>query len=180
MPDAPIRVLLVEDNPADAAVVRLALAESLHVQFQVQVVASLVDAFKLIATDCFEVVLLGLSLLGGTALETVDRLGASNPGTPVVVLGKRDDLEFISRGLIKFGAQDYLVKGEFDSRLLARSLLTNAIERKRIEQELATGARRCAGGVEAERGLSGHDEPRDPHPDERDHRDDRDAARYEA
>jgi len=136
MPDAPIRVLLIEDAPAEAALVRLALAESVYVQFQVQVVASLADAFKLIATDRFEVVLLGCSLPDGAAQETVDRVKGSNPGTPVVVLAKRDDPES-SRGLIKFGAQDYLVKGEFDSRLLARSL-TNAIERKRIERELAT------------------------------------------
>jgi signal transduction histidine kinase len=144
MPDAPIRVLLVEDSPADAAVVRLTLAESLHAPFQVQVVVSLADAFKLIATDTFEVVLLGLSLPDGSVQETVDRVAASNPGTPVVVLGKRDDPKF-GRGLVKLGAQDYLVKGEFDSRLLARSL-TNAIERKRIERELATA---CDGALEA-------------------------------
>jgi len=146
MSDAPIKVLLIEDIPADAAVVRLALAESECVRFQVQVVASLSDASTGIASDSFEVVLLGLSLPDGPTKETMDRVRTSNPRAPVVVLGERDDPEF-GRELVKFGAQDYLVKGQFDNRLLARSL-TYAIERKRIEQELASAR---DGALEASR-----------------------------
>lgn len=65
MSDAPIKVLLVEDTPADAAEVRLALAESDYVRFQVQVVDSLSEAFKVIATDSFDAMLLGLWLPDG-------------------------------------------------------------------------------------------------------------------
>src|SRR5713226_8183565 len=115
MPDAPIRVLLVEDNPGDARLVQIALGESVVVRFEVR---------------------LDLSLPDCPSAETVDRVSAANARTPIVVLTGLDDEDF-SRGLVKVGAQDYLVKGQFDNRLLARSL-TYAIERKRIEQELAT------------------------------------------
>lgn len=136
MPDAPIRVLLIEDNPGDARLVQLALAESRGVRFQVRALASLSAALTAIATDNFDVVLLDLSLPDCAARETLDRIAAATSRTPIVVLTGLDDEDF-SRGLVKFGAQDYLIKGQFDSRLLTRSL-TYAIERKRTQQELAT------------------------------------------
>jgi len=136
MPDAPIRVLLVEDNPGDARLVQIALGESVVVRFEVRLVASMTEALKVIPTDRFDIVLLDLSLPDCPSAETVDRVSAANARTPIVVLTGLDDEDF-SRGLVKVGAQDYLVKGQFDNRLLARSL-TYAIERKRIEQELAT------------------------------------------
>ncbi len=136
MPDAPIRVLLVEDNPGDARLVQIALSESVGVRFEVRLVASMTEALKVIPTDRFDIVLLDLSLPDCPSAETVDRVSAANARTPIVVLTGLDDEDF-SRGLVKVGAQDYLVKGQFDNRLLARSL-TYAIERKRIEQELAT------------------------------------------
>jgi two-component system cell cycle response regulator len=86
--------------------------------------------------DNFDVVLVDLSIPDCPLLETVQRVAAGTSETPLVVLTGLDDEDF-SRGLVKFGAQDYLVKGEFDSRLLIRSL-TYAIERKRTQTELAT------------------------------------------
>jgi DNA-binding response OmpR family regulator len=136
MLDAPIRVLLIEDNPGDARLVQLALAESRGVRFQVRALASLSAALTAIATDNFDVVLLDLSLPDCAARETLDRITAATSRIPIVVLTGLDDEDF-SRGLVKFGAQDYLIKGQFDSRLLTRSL-TYAIERKRTQQELAT------------------------------------------
>ncbi len=149
MPDAPIKVLLVEDNPGDARLVELALAESHRVRFQVRAVASLSEALKAIVTDNFDAVLLDLSLPDCPMRETVDRITAAISRTPIVVLTGLDDEEF-SRALAKVGAQDYLVKGQFDSRLLARSL-TYAIERKRTEHELATAR---DGALEASRQKS--------------------------
>jgi len=61
MPEAPIKVLLVEDNPGDARLVRLALATSRAVRFEVRLVASMTEALKVIATDSFDIVLLDLS-----------------------------------------------------------------------------------------------------------------------
>jgi DNA-binding response OmpR family regulator len=80
MSDAPIKVLLIEDIPADAAAVRLALAESEYVRFQVRVVSSLSEASRVIATDSFAVVLLGWSLSAGPAKQTLVQVRASNPG----------------------------------------------------------------------------------------------------
>ena len=135
-PDTPIKVLLIEDNPGDARLVQLALAETRIVRFQVCIDASLSAALKTLATDNFDVVLLDLSLPDCPLLETVQRVAAATSETPIVVLTGLDDEDF-SRGLVKFGAQDYLVKGEFDSRLPIRSL-TYAIERKRTQTDLAT------------------------------------------
>jgi two-component system, sensor histidine kinase and response regulator len=136
MPDAPTRVLLIEDNPGDARLVQLALAESRGARFEVAHATSMSEALKVIATDNFDAVLLDLSLPDCARNETVERVTAANSRIPIVVLTGLDDEDF-SRSLVKFGAQDYLIKGQFDSRSLARSL-TYAIERKRTERELAT------------------------------------------
>jgi two-component system sensor histidine kinase/response regulator len=136
MPEAPKKVLLVEDDPADARLVQTALADSRGVRFDVRRVACMAEALKCIATAHFDVVLLDLSLPDCAPRETVERIRGEFQKTPIVVLTGLDDEDF-GRSMVQFGVQDYLIKGQFDSRLLARSL-TYAIERKRTERELAT------------------------------------------
>ncbi len=65
----------------------------------------------------------------------MEQVSAAAPLLPMVVLTGYEDERF-SREIVKFGAQDYLVKGQFDGRLLARSLCY-AIERKKTQLELA-------------------------------------------
>jgi two-component system sensor histidine kinase/response regulator len=135
MPDEPIHVLLIEDNPGDARLVTMALAESRAARFEVYHAARLGQGIERLRAAGFHVVLLDLSLPDCSPNETIARVTDAAAGLPIIVMTGLDD-EHFSRDLVKRGAQDYLVKGQFDSRLLTRALFY-AIERKRIEGELA-------------------------------------------
>jgi two-component system sensor histidine kinase/response regulator len=135
MPDEPIKVLLIEDNPGDARLVTLALAESRAARFEVVHEARLEQGVERLRSGGFHAVLLDLSLPDCSPYQTIARLTEAAADLPIIVMTGLDDERF-SRDVVKRGAQDYLVKGQFDSRLLTRALFY-AIERKSIEGELA-------------------------------------------
>jgi len=135
MADGPIRVLLVEDNPADARLLREHLAEPGTEQFHVTHAACLAEAVRFLKADRFDLALLDLSLPDSQSLETVRRTRGEAPDTPIVVLTGLDD-EALGTEAVREGAQDYLVKGQADCRLLSRSI-RYALERHRTEQALA-------------------------------------------
>jgi two-component system sensor histidine kinase/response regulator len=135
MPDTLIRVLLIEDNPADARLVTVALAESRQTRFEVKTAARLSIALDHLRHDQFDVVLLDLSLPDCPREQTISRVTTAAARLPIVVLTGLDD-ELLGREIVKLGAQDYLVKGQFDGRLLTRALFY-AIQRKRSEEKLA-------------------------------------------
>ncbi len=135
MTEKSIKVLLIEDNPIDARLIEVELNESGVAQNLVRTVPNLSDGLTALAADNFDVVLTDLSLPDGDPAETIERVTGAASRTPIVVLTGLDDEEF-GRAALKLGAQDYLVKGQFDARLLGRSM-GYAIERKRTEIELA-------------------------------------------
>ena len=67
-------------------------------------------------------------------LETFAKVHAAAPQRPIIVMSGLDDEDLAIR-TVQEGAQDYLVKGQVDSRLLVRSM-NYAIERKRVEEVL--------------------------------------------
>ena len=72
-------------------------------------------------------------------METLWRQGASYPDTPIIlVTGTKDDL--VESAAVKTGAQDYLVKGEFDGTTILRTI-RHAIDRQSHRQRLATSTR---------------------------------------
>ena len=131
----PIRVLLIEDNPADAQLVTIALEESHRAEFKVKAVSRLDAALDHLRHDNFDVVVLDLSLPDCPCDETLTRVTTAAARMPIVVLTGMDDESF-AREIVKRGAQDYLVKGQFEPRLLSRAL-AYAIERKNAEEGIA-------------------------------------------
>lgn len=132
----PLAVLLVEDNPADAYLVRDMLAEGSGegARFTVTQVDRLAKALEQVTGAVFDVVLLDLSLPDAHGIEIVTGLHAAAPGVPIVIMSGNQDEALAIHG-VREGAQDYLVKGRVESDLLVRSL-RYAIERKRIEDRL--------------------------------------------
>ena len=130
-----VRVLLVEDNPADARLVEILLSEAgSSADFEVAHSERFVEALQRLEEATFEVILLDLSLPDSSGLETVSRMRAAAPRTPMVVLSGQDDEEVAFRA-VQQGAQDYLIKGQGDGNLLARTI-RYAIERQRAEEAL--------------------------------------------
>jgi len=134
MNDEPIRLLLVEGNPGDARLLRETLMDAGAAQFEMAHVESLDEAKKRLAQGGIDVVLLDLSLPDGHGLKTLLRARAAAADVPIVVLTGLDD-EAMAVKAVQNGAQDYLVKGQIDSNLLARSV-RYAIERARTLETL--------------------------------------------
>ncbi len=126
-------VLLIEDDPGDA----LLIAEMLELQ---QCRASLVRVERLsegisyLQQNCCDVVLLDMNLPDSSGLPTMTRLMDAAPTTPIIVLTGLSDESFGVEA-VKSGAQDYLVKGDIDGRVLKRAMFY-AVERKKLEISL--------------------------------------------
>ena len=129
-----IRVLLIEDNPGDARLVREMLIETGTNKFNLEHVERISEGLNRLSQDNFQVILLDLSLPDSHGLETVDRVCNVAPYVPVLVLTGLDDETLAIRAVQK-GAQDYLVKGQMDGNLLVRAI-RYATERKRAEEAL--------------------------------------------
>ena len=146
-PGSTIRVLLVEDNPPDVALIREFLKDA-SVPVTIHHVERLQDALSVLGENSFDIVLLDLSLPDTHGLETLRHLldQPSNILPPVVVMTGLDD-EDIATKAVQAGAQDYLVKSEYGATTLIRSL-RYAIERSRLVRQLETTAKELAGSEE--------------------------------
>ncbi len=149
MIDTPLSVLLVEDNPGDARLIREMLRESDPARWQIENVDRLGTAIDRLSAGGIDVLLLDLSLPDSHGLETFTRLHSQLPEVPVVVLTGLDDEE-TARRAVQEGAQDYLPKGDVNGHALVRSILY-AVERARGQAERAQLlAREQAAHFEAE------------------------------
>ncbi|MCX7597289.1 MAG: response regulator [Armatimonadetes bacterium] len=121
MSEKSIQILLVEDNPGDARLIREILREAPGLRFDMAVVERLSQALQQLEEKLFDVVLLDLSLPDSQGLDTFDKVYARAPQVPVIVLtGLADETAAVRA--VQSGAEDYLVKGRIDSELLARSI----------------------------------------------------------
>jgi PAS domain S-box-containing protein len=134
MSDALIRVLAIEDNPADVRLVREFLNASADQAFEIAHAWRLADGIRMLKTDKPDVVLLDINLPDSHGLATVENVLKEAPGVPVIVLTGAGDEE-LGIQAVKAHASDYLVKGQIDEKLLARSI-RYAIERKNAEDAL--------------------------------------------
>ncbi|HEX9243166.1 MAG TPA: PAS domain S-box protein, partial [Anaeromyxobacter sp.] len=121
-----LRILLVEDNPGDVELVRVALAGE-RADATLVHVERISEAIERARAGACDVVLLDLSLPDSGGLDGMRRLGAEHPELPVVVLTSLEDDRLASKAVAE-GAQDYLVKGLIDGALLVKSI-RYAIER---------------------------------------------------
>jgi diguanylate cyclase (GGDEF)-like protein/PAS domain S-box-containing protein len=128
------KVLLIEDSPGDARLLREMFSEHGWHQTELTHVTCLSDAEQHLASHAVDVILLDLGLPDAQGLEAIRRAHAAAPRVPLVVLTGLDDESMAVRAL-KEGAQDYLVKGQIETRGLMRAL-RYAIERKLMEDAL--------------------------------------------
>ena len=137
-----LHVLLVEDNPGDARLIRHYLhadASNTVDAPDVTHVESIDAAMDHLSTAEFDLVLLDLGLADSRGIETLERLNeriddADIPPLPIVVLTGLTDDETALRA-IQQGAQDYLLKDQLEGELLERAV-RYALERHRQERQL--------------------------------------------
>lgn len=126
-------VLLIEDNPGDADLVRLRLVEG-RSPVKVNCVNRLSDGLASLESETPSVILLDLNLPDSRGAETFRRVMEHSPNVPVVVLSGQDD-EALAMKAVHQGVQDYLVKGNLSSNHLERAI-RYAVERQALLRAL--------------------------------------------
>lgn len=129
-----MRVLLLEDNPADARLIEAALSEAGDAGMELVHVTRLAPALERLEAGDVDLLLLDLSVPDSHGFETFTKARASAGEVPIVVLSGTDDEDLAVRA-VRAGAQDYLVKGQVDGGLMLRAM-RYAIERQRAEVAL--------------------------------------------
>ena len=128
------RLLVVEDNPGDVRLLREMVNEGGSPDTQLTHVISLQEAESYLTNRAVDLILLDLGLPDAQGLGAVRRAKAAAPRVPLVVLTGLDD-ELLAVQSLREGAQDYLIKGQIETRGLLRAL-RYAVERKLMEEVL--------------------------------------------
>jgi PAS domain S-box-containing protein len=132
-------ILLIEDNPGDARLVEILLEESDFYECEIINKTTLADGIQALKEEYFAAVLLDLTLPDSRGFETLEQLIEACPDVNVIVMTGLAAKEIGIRA-VKAGAQDFLVKGDFDSDQLAKTL-RYSIERKSVLQRLEEAQR---------------------------------------
>ena len=130
-----LNILVVEDNPGDARLIRELLIDEVGREgFGMRHAETLAEASQRIAEQSPDVVVLDLSLPDSFGLETLFKIQSQDASLPVIVLTGNEDQD-VALAAVKAGAQDFLVKHELSGRLLVKTL-QYARERKHNEAQL--------------------------------------------
>jgi DNA-binding NarL/FixJ family response regulator len=128
-----IRILLIEDNPADARFIYEMLKEENPRRYHLAHVDTLGEALMRLGTETFDVVLLDLGLPDSFGPQAVEPILSAAPGTPVVVLSGLQDDNFALQAA-QIGAQDYVIKGRSGADQLVRSIRYAILRKRRLDR----------------------------------------------
>jgi len=129
----PKKILLIEDNPGDARLIREML-EKENSQFHLEWADRLQTGMKLLDSEDMDLILLDLGLPDSQGFEGFEKIHAKSPNMPVIAFTGLDDERLLTEGIRK-GLQDCLTKGKVECFLLTRTI-NYAIERQRLQSEL--------------------------------------------
>ncbi len=116
-----LRILVVEDTPGDVFLIKFYLEEMNPDLYEIQSVETLNEAHDKIKREAFDVILLDLNLPDSDGLATLRNTIKVFPNELIIVLTGLTD-EKVGLEAVKNGAQDFLVKGRIDSKILDSSI----------------------------------------------------------
>ncbi len=129
-----LKVLLIEDNPGDAFLMKFYLGESTSPVFHVSHAETVKAALDLLAENTFDIVLSDMNLPDSFGVDTIKSILSKFPGNLVIVLTGLTDEE-VGLETVRYGAQDFLTKGKFDSKVLISSVMF-AFERFKLNKQI--------------------------------------------
>ncbi|MBC7949097.1 MAG: PAS domain S-box protein [Chitinophagaceae bacterium] len=129
LPNKPLQILVVEDNPGDFLLLKECIELSTLPLSEIHLAETLAEAIEILTTSKPDVVFLDLYLPDSNGLSSFHRLQANMEHSAVIILSGLSDTK-TAQEAIAGGAQDFLSKGDFDEKLLAKTILYS-IERKR-------------------------------------------------
>ena len=136
MSDEQLTVLLVEDNPGDARLIRESLTDAGGTNFDLQTADRLATALQRLSEGGVDAVLLDLALPDSKGSDTFSKAKKQAPTVPIIILTGLGD-EALALKMVQQGAQDYVAKIELNGSVLSRAI-RYAIERERAEQRIRT------------------------------------------
>ncbi len=125
------KILLIENNPGDIKLLEMAILRSENSNIELLCAATLAEAFDVLGSDEIDLVLVDLNLTDSTGYATFEKVKQKVPNCPIVIMSGVYDDEMAIKS-VKDGAQDYLLKGEFNMASIIRTL-RYAIERKHTD-----------------------------------------------
>jgi signal transduction histidine kinase len=134
MSDQRQTVLLVEDNPGDARLIRESLTDLSGNMFDLETADRLATALLRLGAGGIDAILLNLALPDSKGRETFSKAKAQAPTVPIIVLTGLGD-EALALRMLQEGAQDYVTKINLNGSVLSRAI-RYAIERQRSEQQI--------------------------------------------
>ena len=129
-----LKVLLIEDNQGDAFLMKFYLGESTDPVFNVSHAETVKAALDFLAENRFDMILSDMNLPDSFGVDTIKTILSKYPGNLVVVLTGLTD-EAVGLETVRYGAQDFLVKGKFDGKVLLSTVLF-AFERFKLHKQL--------------------------------------------
>lgn len=131
-----IRLLLVEDNPGDARLIKEMLKDVSNMELRIEHAATLKDGLQYLGDPelPLDAVLLDLGLPDSQGFDTFTRVQEKAQAFTVIILSGLNDVDMALHA-VRNGAQDYLVKGQISGELLLRSI-RHAIERDEADRLL--------------------------------------------
>jgi CheY-like chemotaxis protein len=127
-----VRVLLVEDDPLFADLVRSALAES-GADFEIESAARVTTALAWLVRERTDLILADLNLPDSKGAGTVRLLRRAAPNVPIIALSGNDDLG-IALEAVREGAEEYVAKGAFSVRSLVWLVLLVLERHRRVTE----------------------------------------------
>jgi PAS domain S-box-containing protein len=133
-----INILLVEDNPGDARLIDIFMKEAFGSGYVLSISEDLASGLAQLKKHPFDIIIADLSLPDSDGLDTFKTIHEHAPEIPTIVLTGLED-ESVGINAMKFGAQDFLIKGKLKGKGLKRSI-DYSIERHKLLKELSQQA----------------------------------------
>jgi len=134
-PERNLRLLLIEDDEDDYLIIRDLLRQARHLECELEWISDYNDGLVAIEGRTHDLCLIDYRLGAHTGLDLIAHAQSNGVRTPIILLTGQSDDE-LDANAIEMGAADYLVKGQFDSRSLARSI-RYALGRAQVTDALA-------------------------------------------
>ena len=141
-PSKEFHILIVEDNPTDLKLLEGLVSKLTLYRPHIECVGSVREAFNCIEGNDYDLLLLDLNLPDSQGLKTLGKFRNVCPYIPIIIISSQYNHE-MGMDAIANGAQDYLVKGEYNAKMLSKSIYF-AIERKKVEKSLKIAAKDLA------------------------------------
>jgi DNA-binding response OmpR family regulator len=132
--DRSLKILLIEDNPGDAFLIKFYFEESVLKNAGIVHAEYLKTALDLLSKNDFDIIILDLNLPDSNGISTLSEVLEKRKDAVVIVLTGLQDEE-LGNETVRMGAQDYLVKGQFDGKVFTSSI-RYAFESARLKKEL--------------------------------------------